>query len=123
MLIKEFANRNFFGETLSSSSFNHKLTGQMRWRARFERAQYDRFIERVSGYNLPVIEYTHREGLALGMGSEIGLEAKRVDDGDKGFDGVKRRARLWKVLGHVATTTGEDGVDSGDAIGWSLDFG
>lgn len=53
---------------------------------------------------LPVVEYTEREGLALRVCAEISFKAKRVNSGNESLDGVKRRARDWRILRHMTST-------------------
>ena len=53
---------------------------------------------------------------------QIGLEPIGIEHGDEGFDCVERRTGFGDVTSDVTTTTGEDGIDGGDAVGWSLDF-
>ena len=89
----------------------------------FERSDDDRLVEWISRNNLPVGEDLRAEGLSLGMCSQISFEAERVDGGDERLDCVQRRASDRLVGCYVTTATGENGVDSGDAIGGGNDLG
>ena len=51
------------------------------------------------------------------MGSQIGLEAKGVDGGNLGLDGVEGRAADGLVGDDVTTTPRQHSVHGGNAIG------
>ena len=62
------------------------------------------------------------EGLALCVRAQIGFEAERIDGGKESLDDVERRARDWRVLRHVTTSTCQHGVDGGNTVSRCLYF-
>lgn len=61
------------GTYLPSSSFNHKVTREVRRRCVFERSQDDRFIKWVTWNDAPVVKYSQREGSTLILMSTDGV--------------------------------------------------
>ena len=72
--------------------------------------------------HLPVVEYRQAERLTLGVRSKVSLEAERIDGGKESLDDVERRARDWRVLRHVTTSTCQHGVDGGNTVSRCLYF-
>ena len=72
--------------------------------------------------HLPVVEYRQAERLTLGVRSKVSLEAERIDGGKESLDDVERRARDWRILRHVTTSTCQHGVDGGNTVSRCLYF-
>ena len=66
--------------------------------------------------------YLDTVGLALGMGSQVGLKAKGVNGGNVGLDGVEGRAADWLIGNNVTTSSRQHSVHGGDAIGGGADL-
>ena len=73
-------------------------------------------IERVSGHDLPVVEHALGEGLAAGVGAEVGGEAERLVDGQVRLDVEHGRAHHLGLLEDVATAAVQHAVDAADGV-------
>lgn len=122
LILQILADGNTITQPLPPPRLEHQIPCQTLSLCRLERAELDRRIGRVSRYDRPVIKAHLTECLAHRRGPEIRLEPVRVEDGNKGLDGVEGRAGLGGVARDVSAAPGEDGVDGGDAVGGGLDF-
>jgi len=92
---------------IPSASLNHKLPGEMGGWLGLQGTDVDALIQRVTGHDLPVVENWQAESLALGVCSQVCLEAKRVDCWQESFDSVQRGTRHRGILGHMTSGNSE----------------
>ena len=121
-IVEKLVDGHVLTETLAATSLDHKLASQMSRRLRLQGPQNDALVQWISRYNLPMMKHRKAKGLTLCVSPQIGLEAKRVDCRDKGFDDVQRGARDGSVLCNVASATSQNAVNSRNAVGGRLYF-
>ena len=63
-----------------------------------------------------MIKDTLREGLTSRVGSKVSGEAKRLVDREVGLNNKHGRPDNLGLLKHVATTTGEDTIDTTNSL-------
>lgn len=68
----------------------------------------------VTGQDLPMVEDALREGLASGVGAQVGGEAERLVDGQVRLHHEHGRAGHLRLLEHVPTTSVQHAVDTAD---------
>ena len=78
-------------------------------------------LERVSGQDLPVVEHALREGLAAGVGPQVGREAEGLVDGQVRLDHEHGGAGGLGLLEHVASPSVEHTVDAAHSVLGTLD--
>lgn len=66
----------------------------------------------VAGQHLPVVEHALREGLAAGVGAQVGREAERLVDGQVRLHHEHGRARHLRLLEHVPAPSVQHAVDA-----------
>ena len=93
--------RNLNLDTLALTHILHDLTNLRRG-----------LQGRATGEDLPMVEDGLWEGLAGGMGAEIGVEAEGLHDGEVGLDGEEGCSGTLLLAEDVATSAGEDTVDT-----------
>jgi hypothetical protein len=78
-LIEESVDGHILTQTLSSPCLDHELTRQRIHLRRLQRFEHHRFVERIAGHHLPVIEHRQAERLALSVRTQIRLKTERID--------------------------------------------
>ena len=73
-------------------------------------------LERVSGQDLPVVEHALREGLAAGVGPQVGGEAEGLVDRQVGLDDEHGGAGRLRLLEHVTSPSVQHTVDSSNCV-------
>mmetsp|Transcript_51916 Transcript_51916/g.135484 ORF Transcript_51916/g.135484 Transcript_51916/m.135484 type:complete len:1224 (-) Transcript_51916:361-4032(-) len=121
-VVEELVDGHVLAHALAPAGLDHELAREVRRRLRLQGAQHDGLVEGVARHDGPVVKHLEAEGLPLGVGAEVGLEPERVHDRDVRLDGVKRRARLGGVLGHVTAAARQHRVNGGDTVGGGLDL-
>ena len=72
--------------------------------------------ERVSGKDLPMVEHALGEGLASGVGPQVGGEAEGLVDGQVGLDDEHGGAWGLSLLEHVTSPPVQHSVDTSDCV-------
>uniref|UniRef100_A0A480F5T5 116 kDa U5 small nuclear ribonucleoprotein component n=1 Tax=Sus scrofa TaxID=9823 RepID=A0A480F5T5_PIG len=121
-IIEELADAHVLTQALPATGFDHELSGQVRSWLWLQGADDNALVQRITGYDLPMVEDRQGKGLPLRVSPQISLEAKRVDGRDESFDGVERGARDGSILSHMSPAPGQDGVDGRDTVCRGLDL-
>ena len=73
-------------------------------------------LEWISGEDLPVVKHALREGLAAGVGSQVGGEAEGLVDGQVGLDNEHGGSWGLGLLEHMASPSVQHTVDSSNSV-------
>ena len=120
--IKELGNADIFQQSLSPSSFDHELSGKVRYGAWLKRSQNDRLVEWISWDHVPMRELGEYHCLTHRVSPEIRFEAKRLDCRDLNLQGVERRAWLGLFEDNMSSSSQEDVVYSVNCIMRAIDL-
>ena len=78
-------------------------------------------LEWISGEDLPVVKHALGEGLASGVGPQVGGEAEGLVDGQVGLYDEHGGARGLSLLEHVTSPPVQHSVDTSNCVLRALD--